>query len=89
MLTQEVEEGKHVITYANRTLNKAEKNYSVTDLECLTVGWDIWKMRGYLERYHFIVLTDHQSFKWLNSMDNPFGRLARWALELSQSDFER
>ena len=27
------------------------------------------------------------SLKWLGQMDNPFGRLARWAMELSQWDF--
>lgn len=41
-------------------------------------------MRHYLEGYHFVVLTDHQSLKWLEKIDNPSGRLARWAMELSQ-----
>lgn len=45
-------------------------------------------MRHYLEGYHFVVLTDHQSLKWLEKIDNPSGRLARWAMELSQWDFE-
>ena len=88
MLIQEDEEGEHVIAYASRTLNKAERNDSVTDLEYLAVRWGIWKMRGYLEEYHFIVITDHLSLKWLNSIDNPSGRLARCTLELSQWDFE-
>ena len=44
-------------------------------------------MRDYLEGYHFTVLTDDLSLKWLGQMDNPSGRLARWAMELSQWDF--
>ena len=45
-------------------------------------------MRPYLEGYHFTVLTDHQALKWLQKIDSPTGRLARWALELQQFDFE-
>lgn len=48
--------------------------------------WGIRKLRAYLEGYHFTVLTDHQSLKWLMKLDDPTGRLARWALQ--QYDFE-
>lgn len=45
-------------------------------------------MRDYLEGYHFIVLTDHLSLKWLRKIDKPSGRFAQWAMELSQWDFK-
>jgi hypothetical protein len=88
VLTQNDGEGERVIAYASRSLSKAEKGYSVTELECLAVKWAIWKMRDYLEGNRFTVLTDQQALKWLNSIDNPTGRLARWAFELSQYDFD-
>ena len=88
VLTQNFPEGERVIAYASRTLNAAERNYSATELECLAVVWGIRRLRCYLEGYRFKVITDHQSLKWLRTLDSPTGRLGRWAFELQQFDFE-
>jgi hypothetical protein len=87
-LTQYIDGGNHVITYASRSLTKPEQAYSTTEKECLAVVWGIEKMRPYLEGYRFTVLTDHQSLKWLQAIKNPTGRLARWAIFLQQHDFD-
>lgn len=88
VLTQQLKEGERVIAYASRTLNPAEKNYSATELECLAVVWGIRRMRDYLEGYRFTVVTDHQSLRWLQTLESPTGRLGRWLFELQQFDFE-
>lgn len=33
-------------------------------------------------------MTDHQSLKWLKTIENPTGRVARWGLYLQQFDFD-
>ena len=41
VLSQEQDEKERIISYASKSLNNAEKNYIVTDQECLAVVWAI------------------------------------------------
>ena len=85
VLTQENEAGEeHPIVYLNRTLNKPELNYTVSEKELLAVVWSIEKLRPYIEGYHFIVVSDHSALKWFKYLKDPTGRLARWAIKLQQ-----
>jgi hypothetical protein len=72
-----------VISYGSRLLNKAEKNYCVTDKELLAVRYFIENYRQYLLGRKLCVRTDHQALIWLFSMKEPKGRLARWLEILS------
>lgn len=88
VLTQIQNCEEHPICFTSRVLSKAERNYTVTEKECLAVITAVEKMRPYVQGYHFTVITDHASLKWLNNLKDPAGRLARWDTKLQAYDFE-
>jgi hypothetical protein len=48
----------------------------------------IKKFQPYLHGHKFTVHTDHNALKWLMSVKDVTGRLARWSLFIQQFDFE-
>ena len=88
VLTQVQDGEERVISFASRTLLSAERDYSVTESECLAVVWGIRKFREYLDGFSFKVISDHSTLKWVNDLRNPTRRLARLSLELLGYDFE-
>lgn len=88
VLFQMDEEGhEHPIAYMSAKLNKAQRNYSVTELECYAAVLSVKKFRPYIEGLPFTIITDHASLKWLMSQTELAGRLARWSLKLQAFEF--
>lgn len=88
ILGQEDDEGEYVIAYASHSLSGAALNYSPTDGELFAVVWAIRLFRPYLYGTHFRLVTDHKALKWLLSTRNLTGKLARYAIELQEYDFD-
>lgn len=84
VLVQRINDEECVVSYASRTLSNAEKNYTVTERECLGVLFGVETFRPYVEGQEFTVITDHSSLIWLSNIAQPTGRLARWILRLGQ-----
>lgn len=88
VLSQVHDDGEKVISYLSRSLTTNERKFSTVEKECLSVLYAIERFRPYIEGSKFTVITDNYSLKWLNSIKDPVGRIARWAVRLQQYDFE-
>lgn len=85
VLAQKGEDGHlHPVAYASRRLTKDELKYHTQEKEALAIIWACEKFRSYLMGETFDVETDHGSLKWL--LGTQKGRLARWAMRLSDFD---
>ena len=78
----------HVIYYASRTLNEAQKNYATTEKELLAVIFACDKFRPYLIGSKVIVFTDHAALKYLFAKADAKPRLIHWVLLLQEFNLE-
>ncbi|XP_026289200.2 uncharacterized protein K02A2.6-like, partial [Frankliniella occidentalis] len=78
-------DGEKPIEYASRALSKAEKNYSQTDREALSIVFAVKKWHNYLCGRHFTIITDHKPLLGLFGTDKPMPtmispRVERWLI---------
>ena len=89
VLTQKDDDNKeHPVSYYSRSLTSAEMNYSASEGEALAVVAAVRQYRPYLHGKKFFLQTDHIALKWLMTTTNLKGKLARWAFELQEYDFD-
>ena len=87
VLLQEKQGELHPVSYASRKLLAAEVNYATVEKECLAVIWGVKKFEPYLYGRPFVLETDHQCLKYLQTSKQANGRLMRWALLLQPYQF--
>ncbi|GFW21071.1 retrovirus-related Pol polyprotein from transposon 412 [Trichonephila clavipes] len=83
-----LQQNQKPIVFASRTLNKAERNYTVTERECLAVIWALNKFKTYFGPLPVKVITDHAVLTKLTNGKNLSSRMIRWALKLSEFNIE-
>ena len=83
VITQLDENGKEKpLAFAFRTLTHAEKNYTITDKEALSIFWILSKFRTMIYGYEIQIYTDHQPLIYLFKSKELEGRRARWNLKI-------
>ena len=80
------------ITFASRTLYKAECNYSQIEKEALVIVYPVKKFHQYLFGRHFLLYTDHKPLLELLSEQKGIpsmaaARIQRWAILLSAYNY--
>ncbi|CAB0016930.1 unnamed protein product [Nesidiocoris tenuis] len=81
----QLHDGKeHPVAYASRALNKAEMNYSATELELLAIVYAVNYFHQYLWGSHFTIITDHAALRYLHQMKDSNSRIMRWSLLLEE-----
>ena len=83
------QEGKlRVISYASRSLNRAEKNYPAMKLEFLTLKWAVTeKFKDYLYGCKFDVTTDNNPLTYVLTTAKLDATGQRWISALATYDF--
>ncbi len=82
ILKQRIDKKDCIIRCVSRLLKKKKKNYSTIEKEILAIVFTIRKSQQYL-LMKLIIKSDHRPLKWLMSLKNPKGRVARWILFLN------
>jgi len=81
-------QGSRVIRVAHRRTTAAESALPPTFLELAAASWACQHFRSYLHGAKFELGTDHKAITWLRGLARPPGKLALWALEFSEFDFD-
>lgn len=76
------------IYFFSKTLNDAQRNYSVIELELLAIVAAVKAFRVYLYGRYFVLITDHRALTYLFSMKDCGSRLFRQRIELMEYNFK-
>ncbi|MCA9761179.1 MAG: hypothetical protein KC463_06680, partial [Streptococcus sp.] len=81
-------DNEYAVVYASKTFRAYEKHMGISEKEMAACVFGVKEFRPYIFGTHFTIVTDHMALKYLMSIKDPTGKLARWSMFLSQYDFE-
>lgn len=74
----------HLVYFASKALNPAQKNYIVIEQEFLVVVFDFERFRTYLLGTKVIMHTNHASLRYMIAMKDAKSQLILWVLLLQE-----
>jgi transposase InsO family protein len=87
-LYHEFDDKPHFISFASRSLTKAERNYSATKRELLGIVFALKRFHYYLHGRRFTLFTDHKALTYMFTQSNLNPMLSNWLETLLEHDFE-
>ena len=66
------------VCFLSRATLPNEKNWSATELECAAIVWAVKKNRQLFYGIPFVVMSDHQPLKNLESLATKVNRVQKW-----------
>lgn len=88
-LQQDHGNGLQPVAYFSGKMSDAERNYDVREKEFMALMKACLHWRHYLHGTQpFTLLTDHDSLKYMKTMPELKGRLARWVEKMQEFDFK-
>lgn len=78
----------HPISYYSRRTTAAEARYHSFELETLAIIYSLRRFRVYLQNMPFMIVTDCQLLTQTMAKKSLNARIARWALELEDYNYE-
>ena len=84
VLSQKQDGHERVILFGAKRLNETQANYSSNKGEIFAAIHFIRAWKYYLTQRKFVLRTDHQAMKWIQSMEEPQGMILRWLETLSK-----
>lgn len=93
VLSHRVDGVEKPIAFASATLTVAQQNYAQVHKEALAVMFGVDKFHKYIFGYHFKLVTDNSAVKEIfnpcrGTSSIAMARLQRWALKLTNYDYE-
>jgi len=88
VLSQLKDGQEYVVAYYSCKFSKPERNYCVTRKELAAVVKGLSHFHHYLYGAQFTIRTDHAALRWLKTLKEPEGQLARWLGKLEQYNYQ-
>ena len=89
VLFQTNEKGhRSVVSYASWLFSDTERRYNTTEREMFALILSVRKWKPFFHHTKFFAETDHEPLVGYMKLDDPYGKIARWAAELAQFSFK-